>query len=229
MRKQFQHIQKHDLDDLKKIVVFGICVFSLISCKGKINTDVNDNLNGEYYYSEDKNISYFFPEGFLAFISEDEADYNEIVSSISNLQLKNILSGNYIEAHVLPVAEGFEFLYNEDANTFQSIFLNEVKYFRLNDTAAEILASSNRMAMNSINKDTTTQLNVNRDYFINKRDYQMVVNKGNFIRNNDTIFWENYIVSKFYRTFSIQIESNTKFDFLPYIKKIEFGDKRQNL
>ncbi len=203
-----------------------ICILTLASCVDGNNKDSKNDLKGEFFYSQDKNVSYYFPEGFTPFISENEKDYNRIVSNMSNPKLKHLLSGNYIEGHILPIAEGFEYLYKEDIEKYQSVFLNEVKHFRLNDASAEILASSNRMAVNKTNKDSTNQLNIYRDYFINKSDYQMIVNKGDFIINNDTVFWEKYLVSKFYRTFLIQVESNSEFDFLPYINKIQFGDKR---
>ncbi len=184
------------------------------------------NLEGEFYYSKEAHLSYYLPKGFSPFISNNETEYDSIVSAISNPKLKKILSGYYIEGHILPIAKNFQYLFKEDSTKYQNVFVNEVDYFRLNDAGASSLSSMNNMKKNTINKDSTKHLNVYKDYFINKKDYQIIVNKGDFSFNNDTIFWENYIVSKFYRTFSIQIESNTEIDFLPYINEVQFGDKR---
>lgn len=197
----------------------------IFSCK-KDNNNLTSDLEGEFYYSKNAHLSYYFPKGFSPFIFESEADYDNILSSISNQKLKKILSEYYIDRHIIPIANNFQYLFKEDSINYQNIFVNEVDYFRLNDAGASGLSSMNRIYKNSINKDSTRHLNVYKDYFINKSDYQIIVNKGILSLNKDTIFFENYIISKFYRTFSIQIESNSETDFLPYIDKIQFGDKR---
>ena len=185
-------------------------------------------MEGEFYYSKDAHLSYYFPKGFRSFISVNESDYDSIVSTISNPKLKKILSGYYIENHILPTAENFQYLFKEDSVSYENIFVNEVDYFRLNDVGAKALSAINKVNINTVNKDSTLKISLQKDYFINKRDYQIIVNKGYLISNNDTIYLENYVVSKHYRTFSIQIESNKKTDeFLPYIKEIQFGDKRK--
>lgn len=210
----------------KSRIILSFLFFTFLNCEKK--TDNNKNrLEGEYYYSEDANLSYFFPIGFTLFEANNDSEYDFIVDNLKNSKLKKILIGNYLDRHISPMAKNFQYFYKEDSTNFQNIFINEVKYFRLNDSGASGLSSYNRSYMNSINKDSTVHISLHKDYIINKSDYQIIVNKGDLIKNNDTIFWENYIVSKYYRTFSIQIESNnSEIDFLPYLDNIKFGDKR---
>lgn len=211
----------------KNLIISTILLFTVLSCKKNQNSDILD-LEGDFHYSNNANLSYYFPKGFTPFISENEDEYNNIVSKISNQKLKKILSGYYIENHILPTAKNFQYLFKEDSTSYQNIFVNEVDYFRLNDSGANALSAINKININTINKDSTLKMNLQKDYFINKRDYQIIVNKGYLISNNDTIYLENYIVSKHYRTFSIQIESDKKTDdFLPYIKEVQFGHKRK--
>jgi len=209
----------------KNLIILAVLHFTVLNCKKNQNANTS-NLEGDFYYSNSAHLSYYFPKGFSSFVFENEADYDSILSSIKNQKLKKMLSGYYINRHIIPIANNFQYLFKEDSVNYQNIFVNEVDYFRLNDAGASGLSSMNRFYKNNINKDSTRHLNVYKDYFINKSDYQIIVNKGDFLLSNDTIFWENYIVSKFYRTFSIQIESNFKTDFLPYIEKVQFGDKR---
>ncbi len=209
----------------KKFIILSVLYFTILSCKKNQNKETS-NLEGKFYYSKDAHLSYYFPNGFRFFIPGNEAEYDSIVSTISNSKLKNILLGNYVERHINPAAKSFQYLFKEDSTKYQNVFVNEVDYSRLNDARASSFSFMNRVHKNSINKDSTRHLNVYKDYFINKKDYQIIVNKGDFLFNNDTIFWENYVVSKFYRTFSIQIESNSEINFLPYIDKVQFGDKR---
>ncbi|GAA4958726.1 hypothetical protein [Algibacter aquimarinus] len=212
---------------MKRFYLIMLNIFLVFSCKDKDNRSTEINLDGEYFYSKGKNISYFLPKDFTLYSSTSKNNDDKFFSSIRNPKLKNLISENYIEGHILPITENFKYLYKEDSTNYQNIFINEVKYLKLNDAMAEILSAMNKRFLNKVTKDSTSAIiSLEKDYIINKTNYQIIVNTGKMILKKDTTYWENYIISKFNKTFTITTKSSKKGDFLPYINKIQSGDKR---
>ena len=98
----------------KLILIYCILIFTFINCKKQNQSQKDKNISDfECFFSKSNNISYFFPQGFRLFIAKNEIEDDSIISKISNIKLKKILSRNYIDSHILPIAKNFQFLYKD--------------------------------------------------------------------------------------------------------------------
>ncbi|MGJ8592619.1 MAG: hypothetical protein ACSHXF_08735 [Aquaticitalea sp.] len=187
-------------------------------------------LKGEYYYSEYANISYFLPEGFSTFILDNEETYYNQLRTIQNDSLRKILQTDYVDRRIMPLSNNFQYLYKEDTLNYTNLFINELDYFRLTDKSYEAFQFGRTTAVNTVTSiNDSIDLVVTKDVFVNKSHYQKLINKGYLKKAKDTVFWEDYIISKFGKTFTLRVESTLPVNYEGYMVHLKHGDQRNKL
>ena len=212
--------RKHTL-----LLFFLYC--SLLSCHNS-KTDYTIGLDGDYFFSENTNLSYYIPTNFKGAFVKNDHEFNSLLNTIYHPKLKQSIDNFYKNIYTLPEATNAQYFYSEDSNKYAFIILNEIKHIRLNDKIIEYFKEYRNSSFYKNTQDSLATIKLTDDEFINKSSYQIMTTRGNTITKNDSLFWEFYIISKYQKTFTILTNSNNEFDFQQYIKAIDYGDKRNS-
>ncbi|WP_179351954.1 hypothetical protein [Winogradskyella vidalii] len=208
-----------------RILITTILLITLFNCHNS-KKDHTLNLDGEYFFSEGSNLSYYIPKKFKgAYVTNDE-EFDSLIKTISHPKLKESINHFYRNAYVHPEAFNAQYFYMEDANHYAFLIINELKHIRLNDLEMNYFKDYRNSSLQGYTKDSSATITFTDDKFINNSDYQLMISRGKTTTSNDSVFWEFYIESKFLNTFTIVTKSNRALDFQPYIKAIAYGDKR---
>lgn len=212
----------------KRVLLLSFSSLSITSCHNS-KIDHTINLDGEYFFSEDSNLSYYIPANFEGAYVKNESEYDSLLSTIHHPKLRESIDYYYRNAYVHPEATNAQYFYKEDSNNYAFLILNEIKHIRLNDLEMDYFKDYRNSSFRKTTKDSSAIVHLTADKFINTSDYQIMISRGTTKTINDSLFWEFYIVSKYLRTFTILTNSSEEIDFQPYLKATDYGDKRNSI
>ncbi len=197
----------------------------LISCNST-NKNNNPNLDGEYFYSEPSNLSYYIPQGFKDAYVETEVEFDSLIATIYHEEIKESLKLFYFsDSYSGPDALGAYYLYKEDSLNYTFLVINETEHIRLNDKNMESFIALRNANINNVAGDSTITIDLTDDKFTNQSHHQIMTTRGITTVNDDSFYWEYFLVSQFLQTYSVFTRSNTEFNFKPYIHTVRYGDK----
>lgn len=213
----------------KKIYLLITIPVFFVCCHNQ-KKDYTIGLNGKYFFSEISNLNYYIPDNFKNAYISSEIEYDSLLNTINNQTIKESVEYFYYydDIYVHPQSLSSEYFFKEDSTNYTFIVLNEHKHVRLNDKRMEYFKDYRNSSLYKNTEYSTMTIDLTDDKFINRSNYQVMISRGKTKIKNDSVFWEYYIVSKFLKTFTIFTKSNQEFNFLPYIKAIEYGDKKIN-
>ena len=196
-----------------------------MSCHSS-NNGTEPNLDGNYVYSEPSNLSYYIPEGFKDAYIETESQYDSLISTIYNDEIKESLKlFYYTDYFTNPETLGAYYLYKEDSLNYTFMVISETDHIRLNEKNMDYFKAYRNSIINNTAGDSTVTIELTDDLFSNKSHHQIMTTRGITDVKDDSFYWEYFLVSQFMQTYSVFTKSNTEFNFKPYIHTVRYGDK----